>query len=44
VAGPHGSATVDAQARLTQGGWNLERVLVRPAGGTPLTVFPRQRL
>lgn len=45
VAGPQGSATVEARGHQTQGKWELERVMVRPSsGGPPLMVLPRQRL
>ncbi len=45
VSGPRGAASVQAVARLTQGGWVLERVTLQPAGGgLPLVVFPRREL
>jgi hypothetical protein len=45
VSGPRGSGTVNARARLTPGGWELDRVAVHPSsGGPPVVVLPRQRL
>jgi hypothetical protein len=45
ISGPQGSAVVEARGRETKGGWELERVVVKPSsGGIPLVVLPRQRL
>jgi hypothetical protein len=45
VSGPHGSALVEAHARETNAGWELDRVIVTPStSGVPLVVLPRQRL